>query len=347
MLHAVKTPSGKWRVQPTKTIAGNTIRTSITRDSRKEALVAAELWKADTRPRCELTVKQTVDAYIEMRKAVCSPTTIRSYNSIAKTSYASISQLPLCDLTQPDIQHQVSLWAAKGDSPKTIKNKHGLLSAAVQQFRPDMIIRTTLPIRTPPTLYIPSDKEIRAVLDAAEGTDIYLPILLAAYGPMRRAEISALDASDIEGSIVHVRHAYALSPAREWILKGPKSKAGDRYITYPDFVANLFPKSGPVCRLYPDDITREFEKLLKKNALHHFRFHDLRHYCASRMHALGIPDAYIMERGGWSSDTVLKTVYRHTLNDVQADMTTKINRFFEKSAKQNALKMHSKRTNMA
>ena len=41
-----------------------------------------------------------------------------------------------------------------------------------------------------------------------------------------------------------------------------------------------------------------------------FRFHDFRHYSASIMHAIGIPDQYIMARGGWKTDTVLKAVYR-------------------------------------
>ena len=47
----------------------------------------------------------------------------------------------------------------------------------------------------------------------------------------------------------------------------------------------------------------------------YMRFHALRHYCASQLHALGMPDAYIMERGGWESDGVLKGIYRHTLSD--------------------------------
>ena len=37
-----------------------------------------------------------------------------------------------------------------------------------------------------------------------------------------------------------------------------------------------------------------------------FRFHDLRHYAASTMHAIGVPDQYIMQRGGWSSGKTLK-----------------------------------------
>ena len=65
-----------------------------------------------------------------------------------------------------------------------------------------------------------------------------------------------------------------------------------------------------------------FEKLLEARGMTgeekedgpKFRFHDLRHYCASIMHAIGIPDQYIMSRGGWSSDNVMKAVYRNVID---------------------------------
>ena len=72
-----------------------------------------------------------------------------------------------------------------------------------------------------------------------------------------------------------------------------------------------------------------FQRVLNNNNIPHFRFHDLRHYSASVQHALGIPDAYIMQRGGWSSDTVLKSVYRHAMNDRQKEMNQKTNSHFE------------------
>lgn len=42
-----------------------------------------------------------------------------------------------------------------------------------------------------------------------------------------------------------------------------------------------------------------------------------------------IPDAYIMQAGGWGNDKVLKEVYRHAMSDVQKEMSTIAIRHFE------------------
>jgi integrase len=48
--------------------------------------------------------------------------------------------------------------------------------------------------------------------------------------------------------------------------------------------------------------------------MQHFSLHKLRHYFASRLSAEGVPDADIMALGGWSTDAVMKTVYRHAMS---------------------------------
>lgn len=83
-----------------------------------------------------------------------------------------------------------------------------------------------------------------------------------------------------------------------------------------------------VVKCTPNQLTRRFQRAIQFSGLPHFRFHDLRHYSASFMHAIGIPDSYIMERGGWQTDNVMKTVYRHTLNDRVKEMNRKVNAEF-------------------
>lgn len=156
-----------------------------------------------------------------------------------------------------------------------------------------------------------------------------LPVLLAAFGPMRRGEICALSSEDISGNIVHVCKNMVINGDREWIIKTPKSYAGDKYIDYPDFVSDKWRgMKGRIVRLTPDSITNRFNRLLKRNGIPHFRFHDLRHYSASIQHALGIPDSYIMQRGGWGNDGTLKAVYRHVLEEQAKQMDHMANNYF-------------------
>ena len=51
---------------------------------------------------------------------------------------------------------------------------------------------------------------------------------------------------------------------------------------------------------------------------------------ASELHTLGIPDVYIMQRGGWEDDTTLKNVYRHVLVDREKEMNEIGNDYFSK-----------------
>ena len=50
------------------------------------------------------------------------------------------------------------------------------------------------------------------------------------------------------------------------------------------------------------------------------------------MHAIGIPDQYIMQRGGWATDNVMKSVYRGTIDEQSQKMTLKILNHFESIA---------------
>lgn len=344
MSTAKKLPSGSWRcrVYSHTDQSGKKIYKSFTcsdptpKGKRKCEAMAAEwaehkeLERLST-PAVSFTFADALDQYIDSRKNVLSPTTIRDYRNIRKNHVPSLMPLRINDITQNDIQKAINLEALSR-SPKTVRNTHGLISAVMRVYRPDFALNTALPKKVRPELNVPTDEVIQRLLEASRGTDMELPILLAVFGPMRRGEICALQSEDINRNIVHV-HRNMVLQTREggsrYIVKSPKSYAGDRYIDYPDFVAVHFRgKSGRLCLLNPDQITDKFNKLLKRSGLPHFRFHDLRHYSASVQHSLGVPDAYIMQRGGWDDDGTLKAIYRHALADKSQSMDGVTNGYF-------------------
>lgn len=69
--------------------------------------------------------------------------------------------------------------------------------------------------------------------------------------------------------------------------------------------------------------------MINNAKLPHFRFHGLRHYVASIMHAIGVPDQYIMQ-WEWTTDGVMKRVYRNTIDRETAKQTQKINSHFQR-----------------
>lgn len=298
------------------------------REAERQAAMFAAGKEDKTKP-SSLTFGEALDKYIEIRENVLSPRTIMDYKRIRKNDMQELMDVKLSRITQELIQQVINADVAKHHSPKTVRNNHGLISAVLRQYRPDFALNTALPKKVRPELYIPSDAEIQRLMAYVADTEMELPILLAAFGPMRRGEICALETGDIDGRVVHVCRNMVLKPDHTWTTKAPKSYAGDRYIEYPEFVAQKWAgKCGRITNLNPNNITDKFRYVLKGAGLQHFRFHDLRHYSASIQHALGIPDAYIMQRGGWGNDGVLKAVYRHTMNDKTAVMTDKANQYF-------------------
>lgn len=337
MAKAKKLPSGQWRTlvyDYTETLPDGRKKRhykSFTADSKKESeYLAAQfaLTKNTKDVRNNLTYGQALDKYIESREAVLSPSTIREYKRSRRNDMQSIMDIKIDDITQDLVQSAIN-EESKSHSPKTVKNMHGLLSAVLKTYRPNFALNTTLPQQKKPDIYVPTDEDIKTLISSIENKEMLIAVLLAAFGPMRRSEICALDSDHIVGNMVHVEFAIVKDENSNWVKKGTKSYAGDRWIDFPDFVIDQIRDiKGQIVHFNPAQISDRFIDIQRASGLPHFRFHDLRHYNASVSHALGIPDQYIMERGGWASDTVLKKVYRHTMNDKQLKMNNKINEHF-------------------
>lgn len=334
MATAKKLPSGRYRVRiyDYTDSAGDKHYKSFTAETKQAAEQLAldyQARKNSIKKTEYLTLSDAWDMYIGSRSNVLSPSTLRIYRNLKDVAFLELMPTNIYEITQEDIQKSINAMA-RDFSPKTVRNRHGMLSAILGAYRPDFSLNTALPQKVKPNLYIPTDDDVKRLMDIArENDDMYIAILLAAFGPMRRSEICALNSSDITGNIVHVNKAKVMSSDYKWVIKTTKTVAGDRYIEFPEFViAELNRKDGQIVKSNPNNISDRFRTLLKKAELPHFRFHDLRHYSASIQHAIGIPDAYIMERGGWGSDRALKNIYRHTMEQKTLEINRKINDYF-------------------
>lgn len=339
MAKAKKLPSGSWRCQVYDYTddKGKRHYKSFTGKTKREAEhYAAEY--ADTKKEkpkiLRITVGKAIDNYIEIKSNVLSPSTVRGYKVIRRNHCKDIESILLEDLTQEMVQIWVNSLAVEKDA-KTVKNAHGLLSATLSVYLPDLTLRTSLPKKQKEIPYIPTENDIRLIVEYLKenDTEMLKAVYLSAFGTLRRSEICALTGEDIEGNVIHVHSALVVDDSANWIEKTTKTASSDRYIPMPEFVINLLPKSGLVVSINPTIVTKRFASILKKLEIPHFRFHDLRHYSASIMHAIGIPDQYIMQRGGWSSDNVLKAVYRNTMDDYTKKFSDQINNYFENATR--------------
>lgn len=328
-MKAKKLPSGSYRVRlsagkdPT---TGKYIYKSFTADTAREAERMAYEWeynKEKIEPvKSELTLQKAMEEFNESKKYVLSPSTVTDYECMRKNAFKSIEHFKLSELTSPVIQVWINEQIPKA-APKTIFNRYSYLLSLLKQYRPETELKVNLPKKKKTEYHIVTDEEMKILLKATEGTELGLAIRLAAFIPARRSEICAIcPRTDIKGNFITINKAMVQNPSRDWVIKQPKTYSGYRTVEMPPEIIKLIPKDADkAINCHPDILYERFRNTMKKLGLH-FRFHDLRHYGATFLHAQGIPDKYIMQRGGWSSVATLQNIYTHCLPE-KTDEATK------------------------
>lgn len=331
-------PSGSIRIQRKVGTRpdGSRILKSFTGKTRDEAEYAWRqyMMSPHEEKQASLTVQEAVRRYIESKSTVLSPSTLRTYwgqlRGLVEGSDLGARDINI--LNTIDAQLWIS-GLASDHSPKSVRNAWALVQSSLEMFVPDLRLRVTLPQKVAPDLYCPSDEDVQHILKYIGETDPELEkaVLLAAFGPLRRSEISALTYNDISGDMVTISKAMVRDEINQWVVKTTKTTGSTRTIRFPSFVIEkLGEGSGHVVPLTPDVITARFRRALKRAGGHEFRFHDLRHYAASIMHAIGIGERYAMARGGWASDGCYKRVYRNIIDLEERKQTEKILEHFAK-----------------
>ncbi len=308
-----KLPSGSYRIR--KMYKGNMY--SVTFDKKptqKEAIqaMAEKLDKVQEKHK-SMTFQAAAEEYIESKRNVLSPSTIRGYMGIIRQIPEAFLLTNVHDITALDVQAEINR-VAKGHSPKSVRNHHGFISAVLGTFYPNLKLHTTLPQKIKNKPYIPTDEDIRRILEYAKGTEYEIPLILACYG-LRRSEICALSPEDINGDIIKINKAKVLNDNFQWITKTTKTTASTREIIIPKYVADKIRMQGYVYKGHPNCITRYLENTETLLGIKRFPMHKLRHYFASKMSSMNVPEEDIMRMGGWETDYVMKGVYRHAMED--------------------------------
>jgi integrase len=331
MATAKKLPSGSWRCQASKVIDGKKIRKSFTSADKRQAERLALEWQTDIAQSSanNITLLEAYRRYIDAKRNVLSPSTVRAYEKLSKYSLQDVMHFKVDKLTIEILQRSINIYAAD-HSPKSVRNCSGLLSAVLKMFRPGFNLNVTLPQKEKKTVYIPTDEDMKTVFKIIKDTEYEIPVMLAAFAGMRQGEICALTSDDVKGDLVIINKSLVLTPEGELINKSPKTFSSYRTVEIPNVLAEkLKDLKGKIVRLTPRALSIGFGRMLKRNNIPHFRFHDLRHYYVSTLHSIGIPDKYIMAQGGWSTNHVMQTVYNHVLADKKSEFSSKASSHFD------------------
>ncbi len=308
-----KLPSGSYRVR--KMYKGQTYTVVFDKKpTQKEAIkaISDELDKVKGK-HTSMTFQAAAEEYIKAKRNVLSPSTIVGYQAIMRQIPGKFLLENVHDITALDVQAEINR-VAKEHSPKTVRNHHGFISAVLGAFCPNLKLSTTLPQKRRDEPYIPTDEDVRRILEYAKGSEYEIPLILACYG-LRRSEICALTAEDIDGDVLQINKAKVLNDNREWVTKTTKTVSSTREMIIPSEIAEKIKEKGYVYKGHPNTITRYLENTEDALGIPRFPMHKLRHYFASKMSAMNVPEEDIMRMGGWGTDYVMKGVYRHAMED--------------------------------
>jgi len=341
MANAKKLPSGKWRVQvyAGKDANGERQYKSITESTERKANLVALEWqekyKEIASDSSNLSVEQSIEEYIKLKSNLLSPSTIRFMDNIKRNHLLGIKPVKLNKLTRNIIQEAINAEAQK-NSPKTVKNVYGVLTAILGQYRPDWFMpKIMLPQQSKPDVKALNRQQISKLLSSIDGDVIEIPILLALWLGLRRSEILALNWDDINFDKMTIRIDEAMVPNKDnkMVIKPPKTTDSARILNLPPYIAGKlkeFPHNGNrIFNISEGLLSKHFPRLCKNIGIERFKFHDLRRSMATVGITLNIADKLIMTRGGWNNTQTMKKIYQVALESDLNEADLMMNNYFE------------------
>ena len=335
-MKAKKLPSGNYRVQ---VVAGHDengkrIVKSFTASEEWEAIKLATDFACRREQNYDrnMTVAQAMEMYIESRRNVLEETTIRDYNQVLKYRFKTLMNVKVRDIKPIQIQQAINLEAEKV-SPKTVKNAYGLLKSVLKMFNADINLNSIkLPKLRKKEKELPSFEEVFTIV---KGTEIELPVLLAAWLSLRIGEVIGLQFRDVDTETrrISIRRTVIRTDEGLKVREGCKTEKSQRQLELPGYIFDMImaiehnSDEDFIVPLTRKALYSRFTRLMKRNDIK-MTFHDLRHLNASIMLMLGVPDKYAMERGGWSTDSILKSVYQQTFSSERKKIDKMIDGYF-------------------
>ena len=289
--------------------------------------------------------------WMEIARSTLKPNTAAGYASMIQNPIAPYFQqrgITLGGLQAVDIQ-MFYTSQLKRVSANTVIHYHAIIHRALKYaVKTDLIDvnpadKVERPRKDRFTASFYDGNEVNRLFQAARGTPLELPVMLAAFYGLRRSEVVGLkwDAIDFENKTIAIRHTVTACAEKgrriEVAADTTKTASSRRTLPLvPAFQTKLAALKEEqeknrilCCRSYCTDylgyvlvdamgnrlklsyISTAFPALLKRNGLRPIRFHDLRHSCASLLLKNGVPMKQIQEWLGHSDFSTTANIYAH------------------------------------
>lgn len=289
---------------------------------KEVAIAVAEKLEDDSNGK-KGTFEKFANEYIEGRRNVVSPSTVRTYKIKLKQLSDEFKGLNIYAIENKDVQKEVNNLAEKLE-PKTVKTTYGFISSVMTLYRPHLKLKIKLPQTIKKDEYEPTNEDIQRILERAKGTEYSIPFQLGVLG-CRRGEICALDMQDLKGNELNIHRTMVCNEDNKWEIKEtPKTDESNRLLPLPSSLVNEIKMQGYIYDNHPNALNKAIHRFQKKLGIPQFKFHTLRSYFASYAHSIGISDADILKIGGWATDSVMKRVYRRSIEESKKESIDKI-----------------------
>lgn len=316
---AKRLPSGSWMCRVMVNGIDRCFTGPIKADVEKEAL--AFKTSQDPARASVLSVGRAVSNYIDDRRNVLSPSTVRGYEQILRGYFLHLQKVSIKGLRQSDCQLAIN-QEAKTHSPKSVANAWGLFNSAIKAAGgPSYQIRLPQKV-APETPWLDPD-QLKIFLEEIRGTKYELGALLAVHS-LRRSEILDLTDQDVEidgDSVrIRVRGAAVMGPDHKLVHKATnKSTSSARIVdVWLPRLSELLrePHSGYLVTMAPDVLRKGINRTCKACGLPEVGIHGLRRSFASLAYHEGLSERVAAQIGGW---TDLQTMHKHYVKIAEKD----------------------------
>lgn len=309
-----KLPSGSYRIRLTE--KGRAYSLTVPYKPTQKQAFELIMDKINRKEDDFMLFSEASAEYLKVKSNVLSPSTLFNYGNLSKNTPEWFKNKNIYELSDYEMQKLVNEYSLN-HAPRTTHTYYTFICAVIRLFIPSVVFSPTMPQNTPRKRYTPTRNDVINILEYAKPTKYFAAIYLASLS-CRQSEICALTLDDLSGNQITINKAYVRADGGYVLKPTPKTDKSNRVITIPDDLREWINEKGYIFEGYPRTIDKFLTKAQDALNIPHFSIHLLRHYFASYAHDLGYSDAVIMSLGGWSSDSVMKSVYRHAMNEDEA-----------------------------